>query len=306
VAAAAGSVDDVIQLYAPHGGRRVRLLAVDPVTFGRLLDATPGGGSTDLARLGASPADGSLPALVEPGVAAVGTSGVSVRRDDVSVRLAVVGTVSRIVGGAPAATAEDLPTVLVDAVALSTVSGRPVLPNTLWVVGPGAEDTVAALPASPRQTVLSRGAWLAEHRAAPLTEGLVVLRDTARPVLLLFGLLVVVLAAAAGAPGRRSSLALLSVLGVGRGQLRRIAWGELLPPVLAACPAGVAIGAVLTSVVAGPLDLRILTGQRADPAAVVPWWTVLVMVPPVLTVLVVAAAEGRRQRLRSVLRVGDR
>jgi putative ABC transport system permease protein len=71
--------------------------------------------------------------------------------------------------------------------------------------------------------------------------------------------------------------------------------GELVPPVAFAAAGGLVLGVLLARASLGPLGLRLLTGQAADPAAVVPW---AVVVPaaalPVLAAAAVALAEARR------------
>jgi hypothetical protein len=58
----------------------------------------------------------------------------------------------------------------------------------------------------------------------------------------------------------------------------------------------------------GPLALRALTGQIADPTPVVAWWTLaLIAVTLLMTLLAVVGAETalrRRRSLGDVLRVG--
>ncbi len=75
----------------------------------------------------------------------------------------------------------------------------------------------------------------------------------------------------------------------------------------AAC-CGPLLGALLAHLTLGPLELRLLTGQAADPAAVLPWWLLgLVGVALLATAAVVVPVESalrRRDRLSEVLRVG--
>ena len=58
----------------------------------------------------------------------------------------------------------------------------------------------------------------------------------------------------------------------------------------------------------GPLALRTLTGQTADPATVVPWGligAVCIVLPATLGAVVAAEAAARRsRRLSDVLRIG--
>ena len=87
-----------------------------------------------------------------------------------------------------------------------------------------------------------------------------------------------------------------------------MAAGELLPPVMVAAVGGPLLGVLLARLTLGPLELRLLTGQAADPALVLPWWALgLVGAVVLATAAVLVCHESalrRRQRLSDVLRVG--
>ncbi|WP_373862167.1 hypothetical protein, partial [Cellulomonas biazotea] len=86
----------------------------------------------------------------------------------------------------------------------------------------------------------------------------------------------------------------------------RVAAGELLPPPVVAAAGGVVIGVLLVGALAGPLALRLVTGQAADPVVEPAWWAVAPVALLAVTVLVVVAVESsarRRERLGQVLRV---
>jgi putative ABC transport system permease protein len=87
-----------------------------------------------------------------------------------------------------------------------------------------------------------------------------------------------------------------------------VAAGELLPPVIVAAVGGPLLGVLLARLTLGPLALRLLTAQAADPALVLPWWEIgLVTVALLAAVAAVAPVESalrRRQRLGEVLRAG--
>lgn len=135
--------------------------------------------------------------------------------------------------------------------------------------------------------------------------GLLLLLRVAAPLLAGLGLVVVVLAAAAGAPRRAQTLAVLRVLGLDRRQAGRVAVGEVVPWVLLAAACGLAAGTWLAAAVQGPLRLRLVTGQAADPALAWPWW--LLALPPLLAVVAGAVAglqAERRRPLGQVMRIG--
>ncbi|SDQ70456.1 FtsX-like permease family protein [Quadrisphaera sp. DSM 44207] len=304
-AAVAARVDDDAQITERSAGGRVRLVVTDPAAFGRLLAATPLPDAPDLARLaggtgGAGGAGGAVPALFSSDLLDELGASTTLVRGEGPVDLRAVGTVPALGSSAES-------TVVVDAVALSGALGAPVLPDVLWVAGPGAAQAVAAEPALRGTSVVERTDWLAERRAQPLTAGLGHLAAASAGVLVLLAVLVVVVGAAATAPGRATALAALRTLGVDGAQARRIALGELLPPVLLASAVGVGLGALLARAVTGPLQLRLLTGQPEAPDLVLPWWTAAPAAAVVLAVVVVVVVESsvrRRERLGQVLRVG--
>jgi len=171
----------------------------------------------------------------------------------------------------------------------------------------GAAAAVAATPALTGAEVADRQDRLAAERGAPLTTGLVRLVVGSALVLGVFAVLVVVLAAQAGAPERRRTLATVRTLGLTARQVGRVTAGELLPGVLLATAAGTALGVLVAGLVAGPLQLQLVTGQAVAPTLVVPWWSPAVVLPLLLAVAAVVAVDSslrRRERLADVLRVG--
>ena len=123
-------------------------------------------------------------------------------------------------------------------------------------------------------TVLDRAQWLEDRRSDPLSGGLLALVALVTVVCAGLATVVVVLDAAASAPGRARSLATARVLGLRRRDAARVAAGELLPPTLVAAVGGVLLGVLLAGAIVAPLALRLVTGQSADPGVVLPWWAV--------------------------------
>ncbi|ROS24018.1 FtsX-like permease family protein [Cellulomonas sp. PhB150] len=327
-AAAAGRVQARSQLFGVPGVDEVRVLAVDPATYETLLSRTPFGAAPELAVLsdasqaattGAAP--GRLPALVAADLLG---SRPSLRWGDVTIDLDPVGTVPAL----PAATPDGAPagaTVVVDRAALAAVvtavaterarrtggtpprAGQAVAdPNTVWVVGPGAAAAARTASAESGGLVLARTQWLADHRSDPLVSGLLMLVALVAAACAGLAVLVVVLDAAASAPGRGRSLATARVLGLRRHDAARVAVGELVPPTLVAALGGTVLGVVLAGAIVAPLALRLVTGQSGNPAVAVPWWALMPAVLLAATVLVVVAVEStsrRRESLGQVLRV---
>jgi putative ABC transport system permease protein len=212
-----------------------------------------------------------------------------------------------VVGGAPALGEDDHePVMLVDGARLAAAGGVAV-PNTVWANGPRA-GTVLTKEAGPSADVTLRSDVLHDRQSAPLAAGLQHLAEVSVAVLLLWGLLSVLLGAATSAPARGETLARLRTLGLRPAEARRVATGELLPPVLLGAVAGVLLGVLLAHAVLGRLALRLITGQTADPTLVLPWVIVvpvLILLVAVLAVVRVEASLSRRERLGEVLRAGN-
>ncbi len=276
-----------------------RLVIVDTAAFQRLLATTPLPDAPALARLTA-PGTGDVPALVRSSNGELRTGmRLKLPRDDApAIRLAAVGTAPSVGG------TNDV--VIVDAAALAD-AGLPAVPNTVWVTGPGAARAVSNTGVA--ADVVLRADVLRAQRAAPLTAGLLRLAWTAAAVLLALGLLGLMLAAAAGASERWQTLTRLRTLGLRPRDARWVAAGELLPPVVVVAVCGPLLGALLARLTLGPLDLRLLTGQAADPAAVLPWWLLglvsVALLAAAAAVVPVESALRRRDRLSEVLRAGE-
>ncbi|QTE30970.1 ABC transporter permease [Pengzhenrongella sicca] len=305
-------VDDLVQLVGARSQDRVRVVAVDAAAYERLLATTPLADAPQLARLAGEPGaetDDPVPALVSPGLAGEGGA-MSVLWQEHTIPLAVVGATpefaSSLSPSASAGQVED--TVVVSAAALALAAGEPVEADTLWVTGAGADAAVAGATTWADSTVTSRAQWLADRATEPLTSGLILLVASSIALLLAFAVVTVVLAASASAPERASTQATLRVLGLRLRAAASVALGELAPAVLVACLSGLALGAGLASVLIGPLTLRLVTGQAAEPALVLPWWVLAALVLLAGTVALVVAVESsarRRERLGQVLRVGS-
>ncbi len=198
-------------------------------------------------------------------------------------------------------------TVVVARAPLVAAIGAPVSSTGAWVVGPSAVAEVDRLPGLQGVEVSTRAQWLDRLRASPIVSGFSDLLWASGLVLGVLGVLVVVLAAAAGAPGRARVGASLRVLGLSRRAGARAALAELAGPAIVPALAGVATGAALVATLAGALGLAALTGQGGPPSLVLPGWVWLT--PPAVLValgaVVVLEASARwRERLGQVMRTG--
>lgn len=294
-------VTDSARLFSESTLLTPRLVIVDTAAFQRLLATTALPDAPALARLTApGPGPGDVPALVRSGDGALRTgTRLQLPRDRApAIRLAAVGTAPSVGGVADV--------VIVDAAALAD-AGLPAVPNTVWVTGPGAAQAVSNSGVA--ADVVLRADVLRAQRVAPLTAGLLRLAWTTAAVLLALGLLGLTLAAAAGASERWQTLTRLRTLGLRPRDARWVAAGEVLPPVVVAAVCGPLLATLLAHLTLGPLDLRLLTGQGTDPAAVLPWWLLalvgVVLLAAATTVVPVESALRRRDRLSEVLRAGE-
>jgi putative ABC transport system permease protein len=285
-------VEDGLQLLAAAGGDRATVVVVDPAAFARLLASTPLPDAPDLSRLTGGPQ-----ALVSADLP-LDATGTALLWNGEQVPFTAVGRV-------PALAPDEGTTVVLST---GSVPADLAAPDTVWVVGDGAAEAVAAAPELTGADVVDRHDRLTAERAAPLTTGLVALVGGSAVVLVALAALVVVLAAQAGGPERRRTLATVRTLGLTGRQVRRVSAGELLPGVLLSTVGGGALGVLVAWLVTTPLELQRVTGQTTAPTLVVPWWTPAVVLPLLLAVAGVLALESslrRRERLGEVLRVGQ-
>lgn len=314
-AAATGRVDDAVQLFLGSSDHRVRLVALDAAAFERLLAATPLEDAPQLDRLTRQGPGDAVPVLLGSGLSPGSTGGttgaadLSLLWDREPVRLTDVG-IAPALAGLQDRSGDDDPdalVVVVDREALAAAVDDDVDPDTLWVAGPGADDAVRGTPALAPELTTSRAAWIEARRGDPLTAGLLLVVGGSVLALLALAVGAAVLGASASAAARATTLATLRVLGLGARDVGRVAVGELLPSVAAAGVVGTGLGILAASWTAGPLTLRILTGQATDPALAVPWWVSGPLLAVVVTVGGVVAVESsarRRHRLGQVMRVG--
>ncbi|PRY31829.1 putative ABC transport system permease protein [Pseudosporangium ferrugineum] len=274
-----------------------RFVIVDSGAYRRLLSTTPLPDTPALAGL-AGRAAGDVPVLVRSadGSMRPGTRLALPREDMPAVPLTAVGEAPAI--------GDTGDTIVVDAAAL-TAAGIPVVPDTIWVTGPGAARAVSGIAAV---DTVSRTDVLRERRTAPLTAGLLRLAWLTAAVLIALGLLSLALAAAASAPQRWQTLGRLRTLGLRLRDGRWVAAGELLPPVAVAAVAGPPLGVLLAVLTVNSLDLRLLVGWDGDPALAVPWWqagvAAVVLLAAVAAVVAAETALRRRSGLNELLRVG--
>ncbi|GIG35006.1 FtsX-like permease family protein [Cellulomonas pakistanensis] len=193
------------------------------------------------------------------------------------------------------------PVVVVDAAELG--GAEAAAPTTVWLVGPGAGAAVDGAPPPGLAEVTTRAAVLAELRSDVLPRALVGAAAGSVALLLAFVVLAVLVAAAAGGPGRGRALDTLRTVGLTDREARRVAAGELAPAALLATAAGAALGCAVTPVVLGPLGLGGApgagTGSIAWAAVPAP---VVAGLAAAAVVLLAEHARRRTHRLGEVLR----
>jgi putative ABC transport system permease protein len=298
--AVAAHVADTVMLRYGRTTLTARLVVVDPAAFARLLGSTPLP-ATGLSRLDTGTAAGQpVPALLRAVDGPPTGTAMTLLWDDEQIDVTPIGT-------SPAIGDDDHENLMIVNAATFAAAGAEALPNTVWVTGPRAGTALAATAGPDTARITRRADVLQSRRSAPLAAGLQRLALVSIGILLLWALLAVVLGAAASAPSRGETLARLRTLGLRPAQARRVATGELLPPVALGALSGLGLGVLLAHATLGRLALRLITGQRADPALVVPWTSgipVLLLVLAVGAVVAIESSVRRRERLGEILRAG--
>jgi len=300
---ALGRLVPTVQVLGVPGTDWVDVLAVDADDYARLTAAAPLPAVPGLSALvPGSVDDAALPVLSDAALGADGTAP-ALLLNGRALPLRRVGA-SPALSPTLAATAPTAGLVVVDREMLAAAAGEPLDADVLWALGPGAERAVGEVGLDPA-AVTGRTAWLSERRSEPLTSGLLLLLRVATPILVGLGLVVIALAAAVDASRRGRTLAVLRVLGLNRRQVGRVAAGELVPWAVLATAGGLAAGVWLAALARGPLRLRLMTGQSADPPLAWQWWLLGL---PVLAVVVAGAVARvqalRRSALGQVMRIG--
>lgn len=284
VVAAAGATRLEGRTFGIGSGISARLLAVDADELAAARAAL-GADDEGLTALAAAQGATRVPALVSPSLLRTAETldpNVWVREEYAP--LDVLGTTS-VTGSA-----ETTPTVVVDRAALEAATGSDLLADTVWVVGPGAADAVAAtgLGTADGVSVLSRADWLEEWQASPLTAGLRSLLGAAAVALALLAGIALLLTVVATSRDRRATINVLRTLGTPERTGRWIAGIEVLPTAVASLLAGAAIGVAVPWLLTGALGLGALTGEPDGTRVVVTWQPFAVAGAAVVVAIVVA------------------
>ncbi|KRC60719.1 hypothetical protein ASE14_06990 [Agromyces sp. Root81] len=158
----------------------------------------------------------------------------------------------------------------------------------------GAAVTALAEIAGPTSVVSTPDDLLAEFRAKPFTQGLVISLIVAIVLASLLTALAIVLTLVVGRPARDRLLPLLSTLGLSRRGGRALVVWEVGPVALVALVAGALLGAGLPFIVLSGIDLRAFTNGDAAPAVTFdPWLISAVLVGSVFVTVVAAVVASR-------------
>jgi putative ABC transport system permease protein len=281
------------------GNQPVALVAVNPASYAALVASTPFP-AAPLAKLGSS-APGTVSVLASPaaladlgGTAAQLTSPVAM--GPIGVRVA--GTVTSI-PGQPAGSAF----LVMEIQRLPGPLGVPAV-NRILITGSGistAAMSAVILRQLPGASTAFRSVQLATLAGSPLQHG----ADLILPLTIVtaagFGLFILMLGVALGAPDRALTLARLTVMGHERAT--RLVLLEALPAVVVAVAAGAACALALPPLVGSALDLSVFTGPGV-PVMVRPDWISLGL--PAVAALMLAAGALATQARRLSRRGVDR
>lgn len=199
----------------------------------------------------------------------------------------------------------DGPFLYVDLELLSARTAEPLGAETLLVVGPEAEASVAGITGE----LSTRAGWVADRRSQGLITGVNQLMTLSVAAAALFALVGLLASVVAGARSRGRNLALLRTLGFRRRVGRWLLASEIAPVVVASLIGGVAAGVGIVIVLGPALGLWSLAGGVEPPAlSVSPGIVAIIVLATLLasaTSAVVEELAHRRDRLSDVLRVGD-
>lgn len=281
----------------------VRVLAVDPLCYRKVLEAGGLGTADALADLPGTMPDGSVRGLL-----AGGASWPEGPQD-----LTIVGGPSIRVTSIARTSLPELgwkpgPLVILDSAGVRAAGWEP--PDTvLWLVGPASSVAVEQQARVAAWDVHDRRAWLAERSSGGVIADMSLLLVVALGLLAVLAAIAMVQTVSAGAAERGRAVSLLRTLGLSVREGRRLTFSELIPLVVVGVAAGAGAGFGLVLLLGPSLGMEQVTGGVTPPELrLAPSWALGVLAAALAVVLVAAVVESllqRTQRLASVLRVGE-
>jgi putative ABC transport system permease protein len=256
----------VNEFWTTPAGSQVNILAVDPASYAALVARTPGFPQVPAGLLAAPGTAGApQPVLVSPQAAAdLGSGAVTLSTSQASlqpVRVRVAGVLS----STPALPAGGAFVIMPLAAIKSTLTPPAPPPvNEMQLTGGSigrAQLTAVVRHTLPGAVTTFRSDVLSALTGGPLQHGAFTLLSLAVVVAAIFGLAVMLLELALGAPEREATLARLATMGLGEGQRAWVMALEVLPAVIAAAAAAWACALALPPVLAPDIDLSVFTGS---------------------------------------------
>jgi hypothetical protein len=289
------------QLIGTQVDESVDIVVIDAEAMAALLQATGASTEANTARLESLTAGDGLRVLTD--IAEADASGTSLRWSDDAVDFERVGaapTLPRMLSTGPQV-------VVVDRDAFVAAVGHEVPASQAWAVGADAAALVSAALTNEDVTVVTRDGWLDERKSAPVTRALGWLFVGTALVAAALAALAVVLLVASGASDRLRAVARARVVGAPRAAADRVAWLEVVVPVVIMSTLGMVAGFWLAAMLVDALGLASVTGADSAPDLVIPWWSLAL--PCMLALIARAgAAVGslarRKDRLGALMRLG--
>ena len=193
--------------------------------------------------------------------------------------------------------------VVVDAGDLAAAAPEAdILVTAIWTIGPDAGAALSASVEGEDVIVTTREGWHDAVLGAPVTKALTALIVGAVLVALAAAALGLALVVAAGAGERRLAMGRLRVVGLSTASVGRVARVHETLPVIIASAVGAAAGLGLAVLLAGALELEVVTGQPEPPQLVLAWWTLLL---PLLLGVFAWIAVGVGVRFGRTIKLGD-
>ncbi|HUD35973.1 MAG TPA: hypothetical protein VMR14_03685 [Streptosporangiaceae bacterium] len=294
---------------ATAGGSTVGVLVINPVSYAKLVAATPARRfrAGPLSEPASGQVAGPIPALASPGAAGV-IGGQKLLVGTTLIPIRIAATV-RSTPGVP----ETGPFIVLPAWAADrALPPGSLVPNQVLVTGPVQAARLGAVVA--RQlpgatTITYRSAVLAALTGATLPRGAYTTFAEAAVAAAGFGAIILLIMLALGARPRELTLARLFTMGLSRWQARALVVAEALPAIAAAAIGGAVCAYALVPLVGPSIDLSPFTGSgvtvplRADFAII--GYLAGCLVVLALATLFAQAAATRLRGVSRALRVGE-
>ncbi|MEA2518512.1 MAG: putative transport system permease protein [Chloroflexota bacterium] len=263
-------VADMFKVTIPVGPRSIRitLAAIDLAAYQGIVGGSPADLLTPPEMLAPEPADGVIPLLVSPDLAAraggmpVGQT-TDIQIAGISYHVRPIGLRARI----PTVPPETAFAVVSRQQLRAVRPSASLTPTTVFIDAPETSETAirdAVAPLGGGTTFESRAVVARAFDESPVTAAIAAGIALAALVTAIYAALAVTAALALAGAARATEVAHLRMIGLSRGDALRLAIVEHGPTVLLAFVAGVALGLGLFIVLQPGLGLDALVGSRLD------------------------------------------